>query len=582
MWHDEMESWAGRYGSIGTNTVVCLAQGEIEAEIAAAISGQASLDFARRCADIAELLAVSRALKIDVAVVSSRVSGFDRNLVSALTVEGVVVVAVNDPQDHYGVARLEALGVRHWVAESDVRSKLFEMVEKACAHTHKASTGHDLHQSSTSLLNGEDGQATATPNDQPSEVIGPNAPTDQSELKKRNPRGCQEEVSPTSDLHSVKLRHDLMPGGGAESTAQSPLRTHPAAGQSDMEPISAPRSRTRPRKGLGDGPQKGWFARARLGGRGGNAQTLDDSAYSLTQSEGVPARAHERHASQHAPHPLVVVVAGPHGAPGRSTIAANLACNFGPQKVLLIDADTVAPSQSQLFGMLEESSGLAFSCRAANLGALSGAEMLRLSDAINANVRLLSGLPRTERWPELTVSSLEKVLEVAREHFDVIVVDIGASFEIDELARYDQHAPTRHMAARTMLNNADVVVTVGAPDPIGLKRLISYLEELREEFGPTALMVNVMNKMDSGRRKEALSILSRFGNVEEFISVPLDRALLAAAVMRADMPTEQTRAHEYTKAITQITHRLEELRPRVHATAHLPSQAALRASQPTT
>jgi len=75
----------------------------------------------------------------------------------------------------------------------------------------------------------------------------------------------------------------------------------------------------------------------------------------------------------------IVLVWGPHGAPGRSTVAASLAhglAGFGG--AILVDADVEAPSLVQILGMPEDSSALA--------GAAPGATVL----ATDVNERSLA------------------------------------------------------------------------------------------------------------------------------------------------------------------------------------------------
>jgi len=212
--------------------------------------------------------------------------------------------------------------------------------------------------------------------------------------------------------------------------------------------------------------------------------------------------------------------------------------------------------------MLEESSGLAFACRAANLGALSGSELLKVCDHVSAQVKLLSGLPRTERWPEITHSSLERLIQVARENFDLIVVDVGSSFECEDAARFDSYVPSRNMATRSVLENADLAVLVGAPDPVGLKRFIAYTEDFRQEFGHTVPTLTVMNKAQpsaplSGENQVA-HILERFLGINDYISVPFDRETVSKAVHHARSVSESSKNSEISKRLSLVAQRVAE------------------------
>ena len=61
----------------------------------------------------------------------------------------------------------------------------------------------------------------------------------------------------------------------------------------------------------------------------------------------------------------LVAIWGPVGAPGRSTLAVNLAAEAAAAGIetVLVDADTYGPSQSQLLGVLDESPGLVAAAR---------------------------------------------------------------------------------------------------------------------------------------------------------------------------------------------------------------------------
>ena len=61
----------------------------------------------------------------------------------------------------------------------------------------------------------------------------------------------------------------------------------------------------------------------------------------------------------------------PTGAPGRSTVALNLAAELAVHApTLLVDCDTYGSSVAQSLGLLDEAPGMAAACRAADQGAL--------------------------------------------------------------------------------------------------------------------------------------------------------------------------------------------------------------------
>ncbi|MGY1641320.1 CpaE family protein [Geodermatophilus sp. SYSU D00703] len=112
----------------------------------------------------------------------------------------------------------------------------------------------------------------------------------------------------------------------------------------------------------------------------------------------------------------VVAVWGPTGAPGRTTVAVGLADEAARLDVqtLLADADVYGGVVAQVLGLLDESPGLAGAARHAVAGTLDEAALARLAWAVRPHLRVLTGLARADRWPELRPHGVAAVLEEAR------------------------------------------------------------------------------------------------------------------------------------------------------------------------
>ncbi|SDO26922.1 Flp pilus assembly protein, ATPase CpaE [Nakamurella panacisegetis] len=234
----------------------------------------------------------------------------------------------------------------------------------------------------------------------------------------------------------------------------------------------------------------------------------------------VPARAD--------PPPLgqVVAVWGPAGAPGRTMLAANLAVESAEagRPTLLIDADVYGGVLGNAFGLLDESPGLAGACRQAANGRLDLAELTRLVWAIGSNLRLLTGISRADRWPEVRPSAIPAVLGVARSMAAVTVVDCGFCLEADEEITFDTAAPRRNGATLAVLADADVLVAVGSADPPGIERLVRGLAELRDmvpEVQP--LVVLNRSRRTAASPDEAIAALARFSGLGVTAVLPEDR-----------------------------------------------------------
>lgn len=254
----------------------------------------------------------------------------------------------------------------------------------------------------------------------------------------------------------------------------------------------------------------------------------------------------------------VVAVWGPTGAPGRTTVALNLAAEIAllGHAALLVDADTYGGTIAQSVGLLDESPGIAAAARAAGQGTLDLDQLARLTPLLAPDLRVLSGISRADRWPELASASLEVVWTVARALSAWTVVDCGFSLEQDEALSYDTHAPRRNAATLSALHEADEVVVVGAGDPIGVQRLVRALGELAE-LGLSARRTVVVNKVRSSvagpRPGEAVTgALERYAGVAAPVLVPDDRTALDAALLEARLLHELVPGSPARRALASL------------------------------
>lgn len=232
----------------------------------------------------------------------------------------------------------------------------------------------------------------------------------------------------------------------------------------------------------------------------------------------------------------LVAVWGPAGAPGRTSVAVTLATELSLFGVptLLADADVYGGVVAQVLGILDEAPGLAAACRSANNGTLDLPALARHAREVLPRLRVLTGIPRADRWPELRATALEQVWGLARQLAAAIVVDCGFCLEQDEEISFDTAAPRRNGATLTTLEAADTVIAVGAADPIGLQRLIRGIEELRETVPGVNLRVvaNCVRKGPVGGDAESQvrEALRRYVGVEGVVCVPYDRVSFDTAL----------------------------------------------------
>ncbi|MCL2455334.1 MAG: hypothetical protein FWD18_08580 [Micrococcales bacterium] len=258
----------------------------------------------------------------------------------------------------------------------------------------------------------------------------------------------------------------------------------------------------------------------------------------------------------------LVAVWGPTGAPGRSTVAINLAAELASRHgaTLLVDADTYGGAVAQLVGVLDEAPGLAAATRAAAQGRLDAAELAGVAPLLGRDLRVLTGISRADRWPELGAASLSAVWPVARSLARWVVVDTGFCLESDEALTYDTRAPRRNAATLSALEAADLVVAVGSGDPVGLARLVHGLGELTDAgLGTSRLVVvNRVRASVAGRQpaRAVRQALERHAGVGDVVVVPDDRDAADRAVRDGRTLAEVAPTSAAREALTALAARV--------------------------
>jgi MinD-like ATPase involved in chromosome partitioning or flagellar assembly len=241
--------------------------------------------------------------------------------------------------------------------------------------------------------------------------------------------------------------------------------------------------------------------------------------------------------------PRTIAVWGPAGAPGRSTLAIELALELsrGGRHVGLVDADAHAPSLALLLGLADEGPGFPAACRAAERGVLDVAELTRIAEPLpgaSGPVDVLTGINRPARWPELSAPRVAAALGVCRDWADHTVVDVAASLERDEEIVSDVvDGPRRNAATLAALAAADVVVAVMAADPLGVARFLRDAAELRAVVGATPV-VAVANRLRPATvgvdaRGQIRRTVERFTGIRDVWFVPEDRRAVDASLLSA-------------------------------------------------
>lgn len=260
------------------------------------------------------------------------------------------------------------------------------------------------------------------------------------------------------------------------------------------------------------------------------------------------------------PH-RVIAVWGPHGAPGRSTLAIQLAVELSRRgrRTALVDTDTVAPALALLLGLSDDAPGVAAACRRAERGALDSAELTRLATTVatgGGDIEVLPGINRPSRWPELSSIRLRATLGACREWSEETVVDVAAAFDADEEVTYDLAGPRRHAATTASLSEADLIIAVASADPLGISRFVREHAELRRLTAPTPVVV-VVNQVRPGplgidARGQVRRTLERFAGITDVVFLPFDQRAADAALLHARPMTDVAPRSPFLAAVRRL------------------------------
>ena len=283
-------------------------------------------------------------------------------------------------------------------------------------------------------------------------------------------------------------------------------------------------------------------AESRLLGRLGLPAALPESTHGSEIARVLAADAPATAVPQ-VEHPRrIITVWGPHGAPGRSTVAIQLAAELARStgRTALVDADTTSPAIALLLGLGDDAPGVAAACRRAGLGGLDAAELSRLAATVetaSGPLEVLAGLNRPGRWPELSAERLRGALRACRDWAEHTVVDVAAALDADDEVTWDMEGPRRHAATVAALQEADVVVAVASADPLGIARFLREHAEVRHLVGDTPVRV-VVNRVRPGplgidARGQVRRTLERFAGITDVDFLPHDQRAADAALLHA-------------------------------------------------
>lgn len=536
------------------------------------------LTVARRCADLAELLAAAAAGLGQLAVIDCALDQVDLTVLDRLGRAGVRCLLLAPAQQ---LPQWGSLG-----APVEDRAagpqRLLEAVQRLAQQ--ETSPGPDLARESSwpfAEAGGWPGQPQPVPVSAPTPAEpghgGSTAALVDNQLVGYPPAGAPglQAVGP-GDVEN------MLPAGwleAADRAAAGPAAVGvPAYGWAGAEPAAAAKtpvlSWAEAFGAAADCPADAAPGAAAQAGAGGGAAPVCGSptptslptvtepgeAASAPAAPSSPSRAWVQGRGPQRPGRLVVVW-GTAGAPGRSTVAASLATGLrAVGEVVLVDADLEAPSLVQLLGMPEDSSALATAARLATHGGLDQETFRGLQAEVSPGVRLLSGLGRQGRWRELPPVSMEVVWNRCRAQADWTVVDVAGGLVEDELDELTLE-PGRGAVVADLLTRADVVLVVGGADPVGVRRLLQMLAEVRLQGwqGRLEVVVNRVRASAAGPspKRAVREALSRFGGLQDVLLLPEDAATADRALLEGRAVLEMAASSELGKALHELVVRVD-------------------------
>lgn len=230
----------------------------------------------------------------------------------------------------------------------------------------------------------------------------------------------------------------------------------------------------------------------------------------------------------------LIAVWGAKGAPGRTSIAIELATTLSASDpaTLLADADLYGGDVLQLLGVIEELPSIVAVARRAAKGELTGTQWPdSLHRAGPTGPVLLPGLLRAELWEEVSAFGWEAFVAGARAAFRFSVVDVGFCLEADPSGRAGTGG--RNDVARRTVTEADHVVAIVRADPVGIKNFLWALSDAQELQIEEKLLV-VLNRVHPGDARDLRSLLRRHLARLPVAEIPERPDLFSRSIWRGD------------------------------------------------
>jgi MinD-like ATPase involved in chromosome partitioning or flagellar assembly len=207
----------------------------------------------------------------------------------------------------------------------------------------------------------------------------------------------------------------------------------------------------------------------------------------------------------------LVAVTGTRGS-GVTEVALALAAAAADRRssVVLVDAHETAPALAGRLGLgLEPNLRSAVDARAHGLGDLDNS-IVRSRAGAGTGFDVVGGFPSPSAARQVTARDVLDVLAALQRLYRYVVVDVDGSLQ----------API----GRAVLAESTAIVGVGAGAPVGVARLLEWMDDARS-IAPAATLHAVVNRAprDRFRQAEIASELRRAGPPSSLVFAPTDR-----------------------------------------------------------
>jgi MinD-like ATPase involved in chromosome partitioning or flagellar assembly len=256
----------------------------------------------------------------------------------------------------------------------------------------------------------------------------------------------------------------------------------------------------------------------------------------------------------------LLAVWSPAGSPGRTTLACSIAAELtnSGKNVLIVDADTYAPSLDVYLGLNDHPAGLAAACRLISQERFDLSQLRRLSVELqtqSGSLTVMTGLSSSARWPEVSGQQIENLVAIARQHFDFVLLDTAANLEAE--TGLAQFAVQRNSVARWAVSNCDLVIAVCGSDPVSIARYLEASVSI-SELKPVGQVLTLVNRLrtsvlGSSAKQQILETLSRLGQIQVSGFIPDDQPAADAAIRGAVPMVLAKRSSQLRQAISLFT-----------------------------